>query len=42
MPYAVVSSDNKIVAVVQTRACATLIKPTGAKIVKVPSKRGAK
>ncbi len=36
MPYAIVSSDGKIVAVVQTRACATLIKPTGAKIVKVP------
>ena len=38
MPYAIVSRDGKVVAVVQTRACATLIKPTGAKIVKM-SKR---
>jgi hypothetical protein len=38
MAYAVVSSDGKIVAVVQTRACATLIKPTGAKIIKMPKR----
>jgi len=36
MPYAIVGPDGKVVAVVQTRACATLIKPAGAKIVKVP------
>jgi len=38
MPYVIVSNDGKIVALVQTRtrACATLIKPAGAKIVKVP------
>jgi hypothetical protein len=39
MSYAIVSHDGRIVAVVQTRTCATLIKPTGAKIVKLPSKR---
>jgi hypothetical protein len=38
MPYAIVSRDGKIVAVVQTRACATLIKPTRAKIVKMPTR----
>jgi hypothetical protein len=38
MPYAIVSRDGKVVAVVQTRACAALIKPTGAKIVKMPTR----
>jgi hypothetical protein len=38
MPYAIVSRDGKVVAVVQTRACATLIKPTGAKIVRMPKR----
>jgi len=38
MPYAIVSRDGEVVAVVQTRACATLIKPTGAKIVKMPKR----
>ena len=38
MAYAIVSRDGHVVAIVQTRACATLIKPTGAKIVKVPKR----
>lgn len=35
MPYAIISRDNKVVALVQTKACATLIRTKGTKIVKV-------
>jgi len=42
MPYALVSRDGKIVAVVQTRACATLIRSKHTKIVRLSRKEGSK